>query len=225
MTVAGYIFKEDENCNIEEQRSAIEQYSVSLGLRIDHIYIEKAVLKQPFAERSEGRRIVKLLQSGDSIICCNVKWVLASARDGLRLITSLRNKEISLYCVDVGENLSMPAERKLVVSEGGAELVKKLLGALAACESSKHGDSIRTAKQQMKKEGKYLGGPVPLGWKVKDGFLIKDAEQQKIIASIRKLRTERWSYRDIAKKLNDHYNVQLSHEGIRKIVRANQDKR
>jgi len=99
-----------------------------------------------------------------------------------------------------------------------------LLAALAVCDGSQHGETIRAAKRQMKRQGKYLGGPVPFGWKVDEGFLVKDREQQKIITRIRTLRADRWSYRDIAIKLGKTFDIHLSHEGIRKILKANEER-
>ena len=70
----------------------------------------------------------------------------------------------------------------------------------------------------MVKEGRYIGGPVPFGWQVKDGFLKKDRQQQKVIRQIQKWRADRWSYRDISSKLREKLGVKLSHEGIRKVL-------
>jgi DNA invertase Pin-like site-specific DNA recombinase len=226
MTVIGYIFLGESDTGIDgvkEQRSTLEQYAASLGLRLDRLCIDRGVsLKRPFGERPQGRGFLAEVEPGDIIVAAKAAWVLGSAREGLNLINRLREKNVSLYCVDLAENLSLPMARKLVVYEGGATLIRQLLMSIAECESSSHGDSIKAAKRQMKKEGKYLGGPVPFGWQVKAGFLVKDVEQQKIIRKIQKLRADRWSYRDIAGKLKDLFGVQLSHEGIRKILLYNE---
>lgn len=42
-----------------------------------------------------------------------------------------------MYCVDLSENISVDEKRKLVVSEGSAGIVEKLLLALSVCESSR----------------------------------------------------------------------------------------
>ncbi|MBM9603446.1 recombinase family protein [Desulfopila inferna] len=225
MTVTGYLLLEESAADItavDIERRTIERYAATIGVRLDHLRIEQGTsIRRPFAERTQGRKILAEIEKGDSIVAGKAEWVLSSAREGLHLINMLQERKVALYCADLEENITLPVERKLVVYEGGADLVKRLLISLAACESSSHGDSIRAAKRQMKKEGKYLGGPVPFGWHVKAGFLVQDREQQKVIREIRKLRADRWSYRDIAQKLTHLFGLQLSHEGIRKILLYN----
>lgn len=221
MSVIGYILPDQSTAHgisVGEQQRNIRRFGLELGENVDNIYIEEgSSLKRPFRERKEGKRILKTVQSGDIIIAMKTEWILGSAREGLWLVKTLHSRAVSLYCVDLGENLSLPTERKLMVSEGSALIIKKLLQALVVCERSKHGESIKAVKRQMKKEGKYLGGPVPFGWKVENGFLIKDNERQQVIEEIQKLRSDRWSYRDIVRKLKEKFGIQLSHESIRRI--------
>ena len=70
-----------------------------------------------------------------------------------------------------------------------------------------------------------MGGPVPFGWQVDGEYLVQDLKQQQIIREIIKLRSDRWSYRDIVRKLQEGHNVQLSHEGIRRILVSNAQKK
>jgi DNA invertase Pin-like site-specific DNA recombinase len=100
-----------------------------------------------------------------------------------------------------------------------------VLTALAACETSKHGESIKAAKRNQKREGKYLGGPVPFGWQVEGEYLIQDRKQQQIIKEIISLRSDRWSYRDIVSKLQERHALQVSHEGVRRILMSNAQKK
>jgi DNA invertase Pin-like site-specific DNA recombinase len=222
MTVAGYIFQVEHDPTIPDQKrqqADLQSYAAQLGVKVDFYCVEKGIsIKRPFGKRVEGVRILGELGRGDVLLTGRAEWVLSSAKDGLGLLTQLEEKGIALYCQDLNENLSLPEERKLVVSEGKAEFTKKLLAVLAVCESSKHGESIKAAKRQMAKEGRYIGGPVPFGWQVKDGFLKKDRGQQKVIGQIKKWRADRWSYRDIAAKLREKHGVKLSHEGIRKVL-------
>ncbi len=226
MRVTGYVVGEGAAEAVDLQKKNIGRYAASLGYGIDEFVVEpEPLMKQPFVRRQEGARVVDMVEADDMVICGKAEWILASAQSGLELIDLFRRLRVSLYCVDLAENLSLPAERRLVVYEGGTKLVRGLLAALAACDGSKHGETIRAAKRQMKCQGKYLGGPVPFGWKVEEGFLVKDREQQKIITRIRKLRADRWSYRDIAVKLGNTFDIHLSHEGIRKILQANEGRR
>lgn len=220
MNVRGYLFSDEQDDGaVEAHMREMEHFTAGLGGRLSLYYVETdSSLKMPFRERAEGKKLLADLQSGDVIVTAKAEWVLSSAKEGLGLISSLAENAISLYCVDLGENITLPSPRQLVVSEGNAQLIRKLLESLAVSESTTHGQSIKAAKRRMKKEGKYLGGPVPFGWCVQGEYLVKDKEQQKIIREIRKLKADRWSYRDIAKKLNERFDIHLSHEGVRKVL-------
>ena len=223
MAVYGYIFVAQERDHLvdeKEQRVMLEKYAGDNGFVLNECFTEEgASLKKPFRERKSGGRLLHQCQSGDVIFVLRGSWVLSGASDGEKLLKIMRKNSISLYCADLGTNISLKEKRRLTVYEGGAELVANLLAALAICESSKHGEAIRAAKRTRKKLGKYLGGPVPFGWRVSDeGTLVPRVEEQEIIGQILHLRNDRWSYRDISRKLLDEKGIRLSHEGVRRIV-------
>ena len=223
MTVFAYIFlSENDNRKVflSEQQRLIADFTASIGMTIDEVVIEKTEsLKTPFVKREQGEKIINCLQPGDVLIALRTEWVLASAGEGGRLVDLLRKNGVSLYCVDLKENISLPSKRTLVVSEGSSGLVRKLLKSLEICEGSSHGEVIRAIKRARKKEGRYLGGPVPFGWQIDEqGFFRQDREQQAIISKIKTMRQDRWSYRDIAVKLKENHGITLSHEGIRRLL-------
>ncbi|MCP4340626.1 MAG: recombinase family protein [Desulfobulbaceae bacterium] len=230
MSVFGYIFlalEKEHQRSKEEQQAALYDYAQSVGLEVSEFFVEEGVsLKRPFLERIEGGRLVAGCVAGDVVITMNAAWLLSSAGEGAKLLRTLRKKDVSLYCVDLGENISVDEKRKLVVSEGSAGIVQKLLLALSVCESSSHGEAIRATKKSLKKQGKYIGGPVPFGWQVnEERILVQNKVQQKIIQAIIKMREDRWSYRDISKKLDAEFDIQLSHAGVRRILDSDKKKK
>ena len=229
MRVLGYIFLTMDKTAavaVAEQQRAIQAYGKTRGLLVEDFFIEQGYsMKSPLRERKQGAAALSGLQAGDALIAMKAEWVLGSAREAVRLLQALKEMSVSLYCVDLDENLSVAAERKLVVSEGGAPLIMAVLTALAACDGSRQGETIKSTKRHQKKEGKYLGGPVPFGWRVEGEYLVQDQKQQQIIQDIMQLRLDRWSYRDIAGKLKEGYGIQLSHEGIRRILASNSRKK
>ncbi len=229
MLVVGYLFLPDSgdaHCSIAEQQRLISQYGREMSYRVRDFFIEEqGSFQKFFLDRIEGQKVISLLQSGDMILVAKAAFVLGSARQGLHLIHEMKKHQIGLHCIDLGGDIIFESERKLVVSKGVAPLIEQLFSALVRCESERHGESIRQTKKQQKKEGKYLGGPVPFGWQVgSDGLFKQHVKQQKIIAKMKQLRKDRWSYRDISKKLWQEHQVKLSHEGVRKTLAANDKK-
>lgn len=227
MGVFGYIFLAGDKeylVSSAAQQKALLEYAQSIGIQISEMYFEEeSPLQQPFLERPKGGALHQQCRPGDAIITMKAEWILGcSAAEAERLLQQLGIDQIALHCVDLGGNISVPEKRRLAVTEGSAQLVKKLLTALSVCENSRRGQDMKTAKSHRKQQGKYLGGPVPFGWEVNSaGFLVKNEVQQGIIAKIEAMRTERWSYREISGKLQEEFNIHLSHEGVRKILAGN----
>lgn len=223
MTTIGYIFldvKRDDLVPLEQQRRAIEEYAQELHLSCDELLVEQSYSPVvPIIERNEGSQMLDNMQAGDTIIVMQAKWVLGNPKTALSLLEMLKEKQISLYCVDLAGNISLPTQRKLLSSKGISTIVAQLCEALSYGESSKHGAAIRAGKARLKKEGKYAGGPVPFGWQVGgDGRLRQDPNQQELIAKMVLLKDDRWSYRDISIKMQKEHDLKLSHEGIRRIL-------
>ncbi|AGF79968.1 site-specific recombinase, DNA invertase Pin [Desulfocapsa sulfexigens DSM 10523] len=229
MTTIGYVFLDVERnalVPLERQRLVIEEYAKTLKLYCDELLVEESYSPAvSLMERKQGALMLKNVNDGDNILVMHAKWVFGNPRNALSLLEILKKKKVSLFCADLEGNVSMPTQKKLVASEGISSLVYQLCNALSFGERGNHGAAIRAGKAKRKKEGKYLGGPVPFGWKVgEDGRLEQDPEQQELIGEMVRLKADRWSYRDIAKKMQNGKGLTLSHEGIRRILLNNSNK-
>ncbi|MEA3467716.1 MAG: recombinase family protein [Thermodesulfobacteriota bacterium] len=224
MTVVGYIFLDvnrDNLISLAVQQQMLEEYAGEAGLRVDELLVEQLYsLETPFMERDEGKRLLENVQAGDMVFTTRAKWVLGTAQEALLLIGILKEKKVSLFCVDLDGDIVQQAERKLVVSQGIAPLVQKVCEALSVkMESGRHAAAIRESKARQKKAGKYLGGPIPFGFQVDEGGrLQQNTEQQIIIDKMLSMKGDRWSYRDIARKMQEDHGLKFSHEGIRRIL-------
>lgn len=227
MTIIGYIFLDsarDALIPMAEQQKVLEQYAKELGTFCDELLVEQSFSSATILqERTEGKALLEHVQDGDSILVMKAKWVLGNAKNALLLLDLLKDRGVSLFCVDLGGDLVKETERKLAISKGIAPLVYALCEALSQpTESVGHSAAIRAGKEKQKKEGKYLGGPVPFGYQVAaDGRLQRDSEQQHMIETMLSMKADRWSYRDIAKKMETQYGLKFSHEGVRRILLKN----
>ena len=227
MGVFGYILlarEKEQRVPAGEQESGLQEYAQSVGLTVDKFFTEENVsLRRPFKQRREGGELFRTVQPGDTLIVMRVGWILGSAKDGSELIMMLKKNCVSLFCVDLETNITLAEKRKLVVYEGGSGLVQKLMAALALFEGKEYGDTQKATERIEQREGKYRGGPVPFGWEVnKKCFLVQNPKQQRIIRTITTMREESRSYRDISEKLMGDFDIQLSHERIRRIFNSSQ---
>ncbi len=229
MAVFGYVFltrEQDHLMPAGEQETGLQEYAQSVGLTVDKFIIEKNVaLRSSFKQRREGGELFRAVQSGDTVIVMRAEWILGSVREASNLLSVWKKNGVSLFCLNLETDITLPEKRKLLIYEGGSGLVQKLLAALVLCEGSEHDDTIKATEQIQKREGKYRGGPVPFGWEVnKKCFLVQNSKQQRIIRAITTMREDHWSYRDISEKLKEDFNLQLSHERIRRIFSSSQEK-
>jgi DNA invertase Pin-like site-specific DNA recombinase len=230
MTTIAYIFLDaarDSLIPLAEQQQVLENYAKGLGRRCDELLVEQSFSPATILqERTEGKRLLENVQNGDTVLVMKAKWVLGDAQNALLLLDLLKEKEVSVFCVDLDGDIVKETERKLSISQGIAPIVHALCEALSVTvESGQHSAAIRAGKARQKEEGKYLGGPVPFGYQVADdGRLQQNGEQQSIIDEMTNMKEDRWSYRDIARKIEGQYGLKFSHEGIRRILLKNKRK-
>ena len=122
MTTIGYVFLDvnrDALIPLEQQRQLLDEYAKELKLSCDELLVEQSYSPVvPLIERNEGARMVNNVQKGDTILVMRAKWVLGNPKTALSLLKILKEKEVSLFCVDLEGNISMPTQRKLISSHG-----------------------------------------------------------------------------------------------------------
>lgn len=224
MTIIAYIFLDLDRrllVPLAKQQEVLDAFANSNDMRCTEVLVEQSCsVSLPFSERKEGKRLLKNVQAGDVVFTMRAEWVLGSPLEALSLLSALKEKKVSLFCADLDGDIVFKTERKLRVTEGIAPLVVTLCKALSVNVKRKgYGEAIRAGKARKKKDGKYLGGPIPFGFSLNaDGCLQKDEQQQAIIDEMKDLKRDRWSYRSIAKKIEKEYDLKFSHEGVRRIL-------
>jgi putative DNA-invertase from lambdoid prophage Rac len=104
---------------------------------------------------------------------------------------------------------------------GVSELVFTILSAVAEAERDRTRQRITEVKRDQRQRGRYLGGIVPLGWRVgASGELVPVPEQQ---AAMRRLKDQGLALRTIANRMQAS-GVSISHVGVQKALLA-QDRR
>jgi len=227
MTTIGYVFLDtnrDELISLVAQQEMLETYVKGQGLQLDELLVEQFCSPAtPFMDRNEARRLLENVQEGDAVYTARAKWILGTPEEALRLIQMLGDKKVSFHCIDLKGDIVRETERKLIVSQGIAPVVRSVCEALSTrMESASHSAAIRAGKARQKEAGKYLGGPVPFGFQVSGhGYLEQNGDQQIIIDQMVNMKEDRWSYRDIARKMREDHGLKFSHEGIRRIMLKN----
>ncbi len=91
--------------------------------------------------------------------------------------------------------------------------------AVAEAERDRIRERVASVKADQRARNRYLGGIAPFGWtKNEDGELIEVPEQQVAIRTMRRLKTEGASLRQIAVAMSVAGHA-ISHEGVAGVLR------
>jgi putative DNA-invertase from lambdoid prophage Rac len=141
-------------------------------------------------ERPEGKRLLEVVQPGDTVLTTKLDRMFRSALDALEVLGQLKRQSVSLHMIDLGGD---------VTTDGIAKLVFTILSAVAEAERDRTRERIADVKRDQRARGRYLGGSVPFGWrKGRDGALVAEPSEQGAIRRMVRLRQKGQSLRDIS---------------------------
>ena len=216
MTVYGYARvsterQADEGVSLEEQIRRIEGRALEQGWQIAEVFIERGISGSvPLGDRPEGARLMATLQPGDVVIAAKLDRMFRSAWNALNVIREFQRRQISLWLLDLGGDVS---------GYGIAKLVLTILAAIAEFERERIGERIRDAKRHQRRSGQYLGGDRPFGWEIgEDGVLVEKEDEQRALAEMQALRSQGRSYRAISEHMRTEFGISLSHQGVKRAL-------
>jgi len=215
MAVYGYVrvstqSQADDGLSLDAQQRQIEGYAMMHGMKLDHIFIERAVSgAKPFEQRPQGKLLSEAITGGDVVICSKLDRLFRSARDALVVTDEFKTKQCSLHLLDLGGDVS---------ANGISKMFFTIVASFAEFERDRIAERISDVKANEKKQGRFIGGSRPFGYQVnEDGSLVQDASEQKMIDLARQLRSKNKSFRAIADQITSQ-GIKVSHMTIKKLL-------
>lgn len=196
----------DEGQSLDVQERQIGGYATMQGLTVDRMFVERGVSgSKPLNERLQGAELLNLLRRGDVVITAKLDRMFRSAIDALGVLQSLKDRGVSLHMIDLGGDTT---------GNGVSKLVFTILSAVAEAERDRTRERICDVKRDQKARGRFLGGIAPYGYRVENGELVKDAEQQAMVRKMVRMRRQGLSLWKITERLNKD-GVSISHMGVK----------
>jgi putative DNA-invertase from lambdoid prophage Rac len=201
-----------EGESLDVQRRQIEGYALMHGLALDEIVVEEGVSGSiPVVERPAGSALFAKLAKGDAIISPKLDRLFRSALDALQVVEHLKKRGVALHLLDLGGDIS---------GSGLSKLFLTIAAAFAEAERDRIRERVSQVKADQKARGRYLGGKVPFGFRVgESGELTPQADEQKAIREIRRLRARGRALRAIAEAVKAK-GLTISHEGVANVLRS-----
>jgi len=162
----------------------------------------------PLNERPQGKKLLASLKSGDTIIAARLDRVFRDAHDALGVLKDMKTKGVNLILLDMGVSP--------VTENGTSRMFFGMLSLLAEWERERIGERIRDSKRHLRADGRYLGGPVPFGFKLVGKKVVPHPKHQQAIALMQSLRGT--SLRKIAAKVKEEFSMAVSPVLVRRVL-------
>lgn len=217
MTVYAYIrvstAEQVDNSSMQEQRRQCKGNAVTHGLYLTDFIEDGGVSgATPFFERLEAHGVE--LVPGDVVIVAKLDRFSRDAADALNTIKRLKEMGVKLIINghgDVTDDSNIMARLMLEVMAVFAGHERRVIKA-----RQKDGQAAKKAR------GGHIGGSAKFGYRVEgrghNAVLVEDPVQQAALREAVVLRGIGFSFRHIAQTLREKYNVQVSHEAVRKAL-------
>jgi DNA invertase Pin-like site-specific DNA recombinase len=216
MKYYGYLIDSPVGGSVQSQSREAEKFLRRRRRKFEKIFMEQiGNSTSPLTERPRSKELFSELTSGDTVVVLRVEALFLGPDDASRV---LREKfsgqlDVSLQIVELGWNAT---------PGGWKNALHIIAGAFQAGTAKKTRARNKASKIEAKKQGRYLGGAPPFGWKVDNHqgrkVLVKRQTTQGIIRKIHNLRHKKLSLRAIAKSLRSE-GVQLSHVAVQRILK------
>jgi len=99
------------------------------------------------------------IERGDIVIAAKLDRLFRSALDALKVVESLKMRGVKLHLLDLGGDIA---------GNGISKLFLAIAAAFAQAERDGIRERIGPVKADQKARGRYLGGSIPLGYRLGD---------------------------------------------------------
>jgi len=185
-----------DGVSLDAQAERIRAYCQLNSLELVGIIAEEGISAgKPLAEREGGQELIRALK-GDGIrhvVALKLDRLFRDAIDCLTVARDWDKAGIALHLIDQGgqavNTQSAMGRFFLTIMAGVAEMERNLIG-----------ERTKIALQHKRRNGKVYG-PEPFGFRREGEDLLPAPQELKVLAFMRRLRAEDWSYRAIAREL------------------------
>ena len=200
-----------EGHSLPDQKSRIAGYCQAHGLSAPREYFIDPGTSGTVSlqKREAGARLLAEVRKGDHIIVTRGDRLFRSAKNALEIAELLRDNGIELHLMDMGGP---------VLHSSVSRLVFGILMSIAAMESERIGERVSSVKDHMRRQGKYLGGAMAVGYnKSANGALVMIPGWTRHLARMKALSDGGKSTRDIAMLMKKR-GLTISHNTVYRVL-------
>ena len=185
--------------SLSAQRETLISYARRNDMEIVEEYEDAGKSGKSIEGRPAFQKMMRDIENGLQIDCVLVFKLSRFGRSAVDVLTSvefLKDYGVSLIAVNDGIN-SGTASGILIIS---------VLSAVAEIERENIQEQTMSGRREKARQGKWNGGPPPYGYDLKDGILVVNEEEAKVVKQIFEMYvTSNRPVSEIAEYFNMHY--------------------
>lgn len=232
--------KEGESLTTQKMQITgyVMQKFLKTGEDIEYYQEEGESGSVPVHKRKVGMTLLDDVQKGDIVIITKLDRMFRSSLDALATLNRFKEIGADLHIIELGGS---------VITDVMGKAFFTVAAAFAELEREKIKQRIIDVKQVQKGRNEYLGGDTPFGYtKISNEFkeevvhtqsgtevvkkpvyvIKEDPVQQEVIRVIKEKReptdgSKPMSLRKLSDYISEHYDIVISHQGIKRIIERN----
>lgn len=184
----------EHGVSLDAQRQKIEAYCQLYDVEVVEVIVDAGLSAKTLA-REGLQNALAMLRSGKAgaIVVAKLDRLTRSVRDLGELVDTY---------FAAGKHALLSVGEQIDTRSAAGRLVLNVLASVAQWERETIGERTSAAMQVMKAQGKFTGGAAaPFGFRLIAGELVRDEQEQAVIAAARKLRGQGLSLRRVSDAL------------------------
>ncbi len=169
----------EEGKSLEDQDAELEIYCKALGYQIIGNFEDAVSGRREKTDKRKGlEKAVNLAcETKATVVVYDLNRLARSITVGMRIVERLRDCGANIIVKSLGIDTATPA----------GEMILGVMFSIAQMESKNIGEGVKRANRQtVKKKGYRTQGQQRFGWRIVDGEKVKIAEEQELIATVKK---------------------------------------
>ena len=191
----GYIrvSTDSQDNSVITQKEMIQNYSKLKGFKIDEYFIDFGISGKNVLKREKYLELMNSVSEGqiDTIVTTSLSRWSRNTLDLLKSVEVLKKNKVSFEVIKEQVSLNSPM----------GEFFVSILGSIYTLERQLISERTKDVIQSKKKSGKIYSRTL-YGFDNKNGNLIENPYEQKVLRKIRKLRMDGKSFNNISEFLN-----------------------
>lgn len=190
---------QDGRSTLRDQEAVVRTVAQLHGDKTPMVFSDVGVSGSiPLNERPEAKKLLDLVQNGDTIIAAKLDRMFRSATDALVTVEALKQRGVGVVLMDISSDP--------VTGNGVGGLFFKIMAAVAEFERERIAERVALGRASKKKRNGHIGGDAPYGFdrqgKGAEAMLVPNDAEQEVITEMAELFSKCQNYHRTAIVLN-----------------------